>query len=96
MGFKVPGLAECIRTSKAWLYDQIDMVINSFEHDGFTTLNNARNKIHTALPVVGMPHHNNGTEGTFRTKVHPERIKYRFINERAAYNHSILIFFGHL
>ena len=38
----------------------------------------------------GMPYQNNGTEGTIRTCVIPERRKYRFLNDRAAYNHSIL------
>ena len=88
---KVPGLAEYIESCKAWLDDHMAMVINSFEHDDFTTtLTNARDNMHTALEVPGMPYQNNGTEGTIRTCVIPERRKYRFLNDRAAYNHSIL------
>ena len=67
------------------------MVIGSFEHDDFTTTPaNARGNMHTALEVPGMPYQNNGTEETIRTCVIPERRKYRFLNDRAAYNHTIL------
>ena len=88
---KVPGLAEYIKSCEAWLDDHIEMVISSFEHDDFTTtLTNARDNMYTAPQVPGMPYQNNGIEGTIRTNVIPERRKYRFLNDRAAYNHVIL------
>ena len=88
---RVPGLAGFVQSNKARLTDRLDMIVESFPHDGLTTtLCNARDDSYNALEVPGMTFHNNGVEGTIRDCVVPDRRRGRFLNERAAYNHSII------
>ena len=88
---RVPGLAEFVHSNKARLTDRLDMIAESFPHDGLTTiLYNTRDDSYNAPAVPGMALHNSGVEGTIRDCVVPDRNRGRFLNERAAYNHSMI------
>ena len=84
---RVPGLDGYVRASKARLTDRLMITDN----DGIPPP--CRTRLANALEVPGMPFHNNGVEGTIRDCVVPDRRRCRFLNERAAYNHSMI---GHL
>lgn len=89
--FRVPGLDGFVRSSMERLTDRLDMIVWSFPPDGLTTtLRNARDDSYNALEVPGMSFHNNRVEGTVRDCVVPDRRRCRFLNERAAYNHSVI------
>lgn len=76
----VPGLAEFVHSNKARLTGRLDMIVESFPHDGLTaTLYNARDDSYNALEVPGMVLQNNGVEGTIRDCVVPDRNRGRFI-----------------
>ena len=88
---KIPGLAEYVCNSKAQLTDRINMIIESFPKDGFTTtLLNARDDMFNPLYVPGMALQNNDTERIIRDDVVPDRRRYRFPSKKVAYNHSII------
>ena len=87
----VPGLEGFVHSSMERLTDRLDMIVDAFPHDGLTTtLQNARDDSYNALEVPGMSFHNNRVEGTIRDCVVPDRRRCRFLNERAAYNHSTM------
>ena len=89
--FRVPGLDGFVRSSMERLTDRLDMITDSFPPDGLTTtLRNARDDSYNALEVPGMSFHNNHVEGTVRDCVVPGRRRCRFLNERAACNHSVI------
>ena len=93
----MPGLAGFVRSNKARLTGHLDMIIESFPHDGLTTtIQNARDDSYNGLEVPGLALHNNGVEGTIRDCVVPDRNRGRFLNERAAYNHYHTVVCGHL
>lgn len=88
---RIPGLAEYVRTAQAHIVDRLNMLIESFPRDGFTTtLENARYDMVRPAEVPGMLFQNNPTEGEIRDDVVPDKRRYRFPNEKAAQNHSII------
>ena len=80
------------QSSKARLTDRLDMITDVVpaRRPHHHPMQNARDDSYNALEVPGMPFHNNGVEGTIRDCVVPDRRRCRFLNERAAYNHSMI------
>ena len=88
---RVPSLAEFVHSDKARLTGRLDMMTESFPHDGLTAiLCNARDDSYNALGVPGLALQNSGVEWTIRDCVVPDRNRGRFLNERAAHNHSVM------
>ena len=88
---KIPGLYDFAKEAISKLRGRGNVIIESFPHDSFTTaLKNALLYAFNSVLVPGLSGHNNGSEGVVRTYLVPDRNRYTFVNEKAAYNQSIL------
>ena len=88
---KIPGLHDFAESAISKLKDRGNMIIESFPRDGFTTApENALPNAFNSVLAPGLSSHNNGSEGVVRVYIVPDRNRCTFVNEKAAYNHSIL------